>query len=378
MKYREIGKTGIHASVLGLGCMRFPMQENEPTKIDEDRAIEMIRYAIDHGVNYIDTAYPYHDGESEVLVGKALTSGYRERITLITKSPSWLMKTQEDFFTYLDEQLSKLQTECIDIYLLHALDKERWATYQNIGIFDAIEQAKKDGKIKHVGFSFHDEYPVFTEIVDAYDWDVCMLQLNYMDMEEQAGLKGLEYAKSKGLPVIVMEPLKGGMLANPSEDILNLWQTYPEQRTPVEWALRYMANFENVKVVLSGMSSLEQLKMNIEIADQLEVGNLDEAALDLISEVKEKYKSKIQVPCTQCKYCVPCPQGVEIPRIFTMYNRAYTFDTHALVQGHYQTLLTKEAKASNCVSCGICETKCPQKISIMDMLAKISTEFETV
>ena len=376
MKYRVIGKTGLEASVLGLGCMRFPVVGEDASKIKKDEAIEMIRYALDHGINYIDTAYPYHGGESETLVGEALKDGYREKAILITKSPGWLIKTKEDFHKYLDEQLKKLQTDHLDIYLLHALNVNTWATYKEIDVFSAIEEAKAQGKIKHIGFSFHDEYKVFEEIINAYNWDLCMLQLNYMDMEEQAGLKGLKLAEEKGIPVIVMEPLKGGMLANPSQEVSELWETYPEKRSAVEWALRYVSNFENVKVVLSGMSSLDQIKNSISIADQLTVGNLDDAGLELVEKVKEAYKARVQVPCTDCKYCVPCPQGVQIPRAFTFYNRAHIFNQIEAIKGQYNAQVPAEAKAGQCIACGICEPKCPQKIQIIDSLKRVAVAFE--
>jgi len=376
MKTRVIGKTGIEASILGLGCMRLPLAEDGTGKIDKTQAIELIRYAIDSGVNYIDTAYPYHDGESERIVGEALKDGYRDKINLITKSPSWLIKSKEDFHKYLDEQLEKLQTDHLDIYLLHALNRERWDNYLKNGLFEAIETAKKQGKIKHIGFSFHDEFPVFKDIIDAYPWEVCMLQLNFMDMDEQAGLKGLKYAEENGVPVIVMEPLKGGMLATPSDDINALWKSHTEAYSAVEWALRYISNFENVKVVLSGMSNLAQLKENIEIADRLIPDNLDQVALDLVARVQASYKSKIQVPCTQCAYCMPCPHGVEIPKAFTFFNKAHIFNTLETVKADYRSQMSPQSKAENCVACGACEPKCPQKIEIIKMLQKVTTAFE--
>lgn len=375
MKTRVIGNTGIEASVLGLGCMRLPMEKDDAGKIDRPKAIELIRYAIDNGVNYIDTAYPYHDGESERVVGEALKDGYREKINLITKSPSWLIESPEDFHKYLDEQLDKLQTDYLDIYLLHALNRARWETYLKNGLFEAIETAKEQGKIKHIGFSFHDDYPVFKEIIDAYPWELCMLQLNFMDMDEQAGLKGLNYAEENGVPVIVMEPLKGGMLASPSDDITALWNTHTVSYSAVEWALRYISNFDNVKVVLSGMSDLDQLKENIEIADRLTPGNLDQEALDLVTRVQAAYQSKIQVPCTQCGYCIPCPHGVEIPRAFTFLNKGHIFNTLDTMKSQYNQM-SQEAKAGNCVACGACEPKCPQKIEIIKMLQKVATAFE--
>lgn len=375
MIYRTIGKTGIDASVLGIGCMRLPIIDGDSDKIDYKKSTEMIRYAIDHGVNYVDTAYPYHGGNSETFLGEALKDGYRERVTLITKSPTWLLKEQEDFDKYLDEQLEKLQTDHLDIYLMHALGKERWENLKTINVFEAIERAKANGKIKHVGFSFHDNLDQFKEIVDGYEWDLCMLQFNYMDTDEQAGLEGLMYAESKGLPVIVMEPLKGGMLASPPKDVEDLWASHTEKKSPVEWALRYVANFENVKVVLSGMSTMEQLKENIEIADRLLPNSLDEKGLALIESVRETYQSRIQVPCTQCKYCMPCPHGVEIPRAFTLYNRAHIFNAIESIKGQYNTA-SEEAKASNCKECGLCEPQCPQKIEIIRMLKDVANEFE--
>lgn len=373
---RTIGKTGIESSVLGIGCMRLPIIDGDSSKIDEGAAIQMIRHAIDRGVTYVDTAYPYHGGESENVVGKALKDGYRARVTLVTKSPGWLIETQDDFYKFLDEQLEKLQTDCLDIYLLHALNKSRWETYKAIDIFSAIERVKAQGKIKHIGFSFHDEFPVFEEIINDYEWDACMLQLNYLDMQEQAGLRGLQLAEQKGVPVIVMEPLKGGLLASPPIDIADIWKSYDETRSSVEWALRYVANFENVKVILSGMSNLAQIDENLEIANRLTVGNLDAKDLEVVETVRAAYASKVQVPCTQCGYCVPCPQGVEIPRVFNMYNRAHIFDMHDSVKEQYHTNLEDQAKASNCVACGQCEPKCPQNIEIIKMLSRIALDFK--
>ncbi len=368
MKFREIGKTNINASVLGLGCMRLPIIEGNAEQIDEQKAIELIRYAIDHEVNYIDTAYPYHGGNSELIVGKALKDGYREKVTLITKAPSWLMEEPSDFEKYLDEQLEKLQVSCLDIYLLHALDKKRWETYKKIDIFNEIEKMKAKGKIKHIGFSFHDDFETFDEIIRGYNWDVCMIQFNYMDINEQAGLRGVKLAEELGVPMIVMEPLKGGMLATPSDDILELWKQSSRNWSPVEWSLRYIANFKNVKVVLSGMSNLDQLKENIEIADRLEANTLSEEDQATISKVREAYNKKVQIPCTDCKYCMPCPHGVEIPRVFSLYNRGNMFNNFEGVNNNYQSMLKPEAKASNCVACGACEPKCPQHIAIIESL----------
>ena len=376
MIYRTIGKTGLDASVLGIGCMRLPIVEGDSDKIDYKKSTEMIRYAIDHGVNYVDTAYPYHGGNSETFLGEALKDGYRERVLLITKAPTWLLNEQADFDKYLDEQLEKLQTDHLDIYLMHALGKDRWDNLKKINVFEAIERAKASGKIKHVGFSFHDNLDQFKVIVDGYNWDLCMIQFNYMDVLEQAGVEGLKYAESKGLPVIVMEPLKGGMLASPPEDVEALWASHTDKKSPVEWALQYIANFENVKVVLSGMSTMEQLKENIEIADRLLPGTLDDEGLALIERVRATYESRVQVPCTQCKYCMPCPHGVEIPRSFTLYNRAHIFGAIDSIKTQYNSI-AYESKASNCKECGLCEPQCPQKIEIIQMLKEVAKEFES-
>lgn len=375
MRYRTIGKTGIEASVLGFGCMRFPIIDDDSSKIDIPKAKEMLRYAIDKGVNYIDTAYPYHGGTSEAFVGEALSDGYRDKVTLITKSPSWLIETEDDFEKYLDEQLKRLKTSCIDIYLLHALNAKSWANYQKVNVFKAIEKAKLEGKIKHIGFSFHDEYPVFKEIIDAYKWDVCMIQLNYMDTEEQAGMKGLLYAESKDIPVIVMEPLKGGMLASPSEEIAAIWKKETPNRSPIEWALRYLMHFPNVKVVLSGMSTMEQLLENLDISDRLEEGAMTESQLKTVEEVKIAYASKIKVKCTQCEYCMPCPFGVEIPKSFTYLNRANIYNAFEAIKGQYNSMIKEEGKASKCVACGACEPKCPQSIPIIASLKEVVEAF---
>ncbi len=372
MKFREIGKTGIEASVLGLGCMRLPMNGDA---VDESRAIEMIRYAIDNGVNYIDTAYPYHDQTSEIVVGKALADGYREKVNLITKLPSWLITSEDDVMKYLDEQLDKLGTDHLDIYLLHAMNRSRWEVLKEHGIIDKITEMKASGKVKHIGFSFHDDLAFFKEMVDAYPWEVAMIQFNYMDQNIQAGVEGLKYAESKGLPLIVMEPLKGGMLATPSEDIKALWKQVHPERSPIEWALKYVANFENVKVVLSGMSNMEQLKENIEIADRLIANDLSEAELALIEKVRQSYDSKVLVPCTKCGYCIPCPQGVEIPKNFDALNQASIFNQKDKFTKTYEAF-ADEAKAANCVACGACEPQCPQKIQIIDALTKVVDYFE--
>ena len=275
MYYREFGNLGFKISTFGIGCMRLPLLlqpdgSTDPSKIDEDEAIKMIRYGIDNGVNYIDTAYGYHGGNSEIVTGKALKDGYREKVKLATKLPVWLANSYEDFGKLLDEQLAKLQVDYIDFYLLHALNKNSWEKVKDMGVLEFLDKAVEAGKIKHPGFSFHDELPVFKSIIDSYDWKMCQIQLNFLDENYQAGVEGLRYAGSKNIPVVIMEALRGGRLArNIPEDILKVWNSYHIKRSPVEWAFRWLYNFPEVTVILSGVSTMEQLKENIEIFKML-------------------------------------------------------------------------------------------------------------
>lgn len=266
MQYRDFGKTGVKTSILGFGAMRLPIVGEDVSQIDEEKAIEMIRYAIEHGVNYVDTAYPYHMGNSEKIVGKALKDGYREKVFLATKSPVWQVERHEDFERFLDQQLEKLQTDHVDMYLMHALDKERWEKIKALRFFEFFERAKAQRKIRFAGFSFHDKYPIFKEIVDGYDgWDFCQIQLNYMDVNYQAGVRGLKYAASKGLAVVIMEPLKGGKLAKLPQKVQDILKRSGKNWSAVEWSLRWLGNFPEVSVILSGMSTLEHVKENVEI-----------------------------------------------------------------------------------------------------------------
>jgi predicted aldo/keto reductase-like oxidoreductase len=369
MQYRNFTKDNIKVSCLGFGCMRFPILDNDSGKIDERKAIKMIRYAIDNGVNYIDTAYPYHMENSEILVGKALEDGYREKIHLATKNPVWLAKSYEDFEKYLDEQLQKLNTSYVDFYLLHALSKKRWDNIKELDVLKFLDDAKKSGKIKYAGFSFHDELDVFKEIVDSYDWDFCQIQLNYMDYDYQAGEEGLRYAKSKGLSVVIMEPIKGGKLAKtPSKEIQEVWDKAKIKRTPAEWALNWVLNHEEVSVVLSGMSTLEQVKENIKTASHAKPNFLNNDEIKLIEEVRNIYKDKIKVGCTGCEYCMPCPNDVHIPDIFEIYNNLYVYGTEKESINYYKKIKESKNDATKCVECGKCEEQCPQNLPIRKYL----------
>lgn len=384
MQYRQFGKTSEKVSALGFGCMRLPVLDGNPADIDEELATQMIRKAIDAGVNYIDTAYPYHGtgmgqgGMSEPFVAKVLKDGYREKVKLATKLPSWLIKTRADMDKYLDEQLERLQTDHIDFYLLHSLGCHTWPVLKENGVFEFLDQAIKAGKIKYAGFSFHERIGLFKEIVDAYDWSFCQIQYNYLDEEYQAGTEGLNYAAAKGLGIVIMEPLRGGKLAGElPEEALNLFEQSKVQRTPAEWALRWVWNHPEVSVVLSGMSTMEQVIENIKIADQAEPNSLTSEELATISQVKKLYTERIKVNCTACAYCMPCPAGVNIPGCFSVYNEHSVFGgTRERYNFLYNFRIGANAKASRCVECGKCETHCPQGIEIRKNLKQVKELFE--
>ena len=374
MKYRRFGSLDWEVSVLGFGAMRLPIIGKDAYHVDEPKAIEMIRYAIDHGVNYLDTAYPYHEKQSEIIVGKALLNGYREKVKVATKLPSWLVEKPDDFDRFLDEQLEKLQTDHIDFYLLHTLNSTHWPKLRDWEVLNWAETAIGDGRIRYLGFSFHDELAVFKEIVDATDrWTFCQIQYNLMDIEYQAGLEGLQYAADKGLAVVVMEPLRGGQLTSKiPKSVAALWERAPMRRTPAEWALQWIWNHPEVSVVLSGMSTLQQVIENLDTADRSEAGILTDEELNLIDEVREQYRELAPVPCTNCKYCMPCPNGVEIAAILEYYNDSFVFDNPKASRSLYRGL-SEDKRADNCVECFECEEKCPQGIPISEYLKKSHT-----
>ena len=381
MQYRNFGKLQFPVSTFGVGCMRFPtMQTSEgKEKVDEQEAIKMIRYAIDHGVNYIDTAYFYHGGESEIIVGKALQDGYREKVSLVTKCPVWDVEKYADFERFLDEQLEKLQVDYLDFYLMHALDKNRWEKIKALGFEKFYEEAIQKGKIKYRGFSFHDELSVFRSILDEYDrWDMCQIQLNILDHQYQAGVEGLRYAGLKGIPVVIMEPLKGGKLAQKiPADIEAIWEESRTKRSPVEWAFRWLYNFSEVAVILSGVSNMEQLRDNIKIFQEAPAQCMTKEEIKLVDRVREQYESKIKVGCTKCEYCIPCPAGVRIPNIFDLYNQSSMYGSSKEYAMSYQRMMEKNEDATQCVQCGQCENACPQHLPIIQTLQeahKVLTE----
>lgn len=375
MQYRYFTKKQIKVSTLGLGCMRLPILQDDLSKIDEIKASELLEFAIDSGINYIDTAYNYHQGMSEAFLGKALSKSQRERVYLATKSPVWLVEKYEDFERILDEQLDRLKTDHIDFYLLHSLHKKAWDKILKLDVFKFIEKALEKGKIKNIGFSFHDELPLFKEIIDSYPWDFCQIQLNYLDTEYQAGLKGLDYAKSKDIDVVIMEPVKGGRLATASDDIKEIWDESTIKYSPAQWALRYLFNMEGVSLSLSGMSTIDQVIENINIANETTPNSLTPKDLKLIDRVSILYKDKIKVGCTGCEYCLPCPSNVAIPNIFELYNHTYMFDSLDEAKISYKAYKEKNIDASMCIECGACEEICPQHLSIIDSLKDAEAVF---
>ena len=374
MQYRKFGKLDWEVSVLGFGAMRLPVIGNDMANIDEPESTRMIRYAINHGVNYLDTAYPYHAGQGEIFVGRVLQDGYRERIKLATKLPSRMVESAQDFDRFFNEQIRRLQTDKVDFYLLHGLNSHSWTKVRDLGVLRWAEGKIADGLIDYLGFSFHDDYEVFKEIVDAYDnWTLSQVQYNYMDIDYQAGRRGVEYAAGKGLAVVVMEPLRGGRLSRkPPELVAEVWEKATQKRSQAEWALQWVWNQPEISVVLSGMSTMEQVVENVEIADRSGPGKLTADELSLIDRAREAYRGLSPIPCTKCGYCMPCPNGVAIPNIFEIYNDVIIYDDLQGGRFRYQLpgVLGEEQRADHCLECGECLEACPQEIPIPEWLRK--------
>ena len=379
MLYRKMPKTQDELSILGFGCMRLPQKDG---RIDEERAAQQIRHSIDHGVNYLDTAWRYHGGESEPFVGRTLTGGYRERVKVATKLPAWLVKNRADMDRFLDAQLQKLATSRIDYYLVHSLNGNNWDRVAALGVGEFLERAKSDGRIVNAGFSFHGIREDFKRIVDAYPWSFCQIQYNYLDEEQQAGTEGLKYAASKGLGVIVMEPLRGGMLAaSPQPPAIDaLWREAEGGRSPAEWALRWVWNHPEVNVALSGMNDEAQVEENLRTASNAYPGSLPPAEVDLIGRVARKYREIMKVACTGCGYCQPCPSGVDIPGSFDAFNALHTFGNQEArflyVLRGCGALSGQPSYASQCSHCRDCVQKCPQGLEVPELLEEVVREFE--
>ncbi len=375
MEYRKMENLGISTSLLGFGCMRFPT--NADGSINEEEALAMIDRAYQAGVTYFDTAYPYHGGMSEVVTGKALARYPRDSYYLATKLPLWSVKTLEDVDRIFSEQLERLQKDHVDFYLMHALGKDRWQFAKELDVLGYCEKLRAEGKIRYLGFSFHDNYEAFEEIITSYKWDFCQIQLNYMDKDTQATLKGVELAEKLGIPIVVMEPVKGGSLANlPSEGINELFQKVRPGATASSWALRYAGSFDNVKVVLSGMSTMEQVEDNLSTFEGFEPLSDEEQAV--IEKVSDALRSRVQNGCTGCRYCMPCPAGVDIPRCFGIWNQYHIYENVNEARWNWKNGINEANKASNCVKCGKCEQACPQHIAIREDLARLQAELDDI
>jgi predicted aldo/keto reductase-like oxidoreductase len=378
MLYRNVPKTGDELSILGFGTMRLPEKDGT---IDREKATALIRHAIDRGVNYIDTAWTYHSGQSETVVGEALAGAYRNRVRIATKMPRWLVTTREDMDRFLDLQLQRLRTDHIDYYLVHSLLAGNWRALMELGLAEFLDAAQADGRIINAGFSFHDDTETFKEIVDAYDWDFCQIQYNYLDEYHQAGTEGLRYAAERGLAVMIMEPLRGGNLAvRVPPEVSTIWDEAEKKRTPAAWGLRWIWNHPEVTVVLSGMNEISQVDENIETASEGRAGSLTADELAIVRRAADTFQALMSVPCTGCRYCMPCPNGVDIPGCFDLYNSAHLFgDQGPYNDRYFYSSLHRPQKnsgASLCRDCGLCEDQCLQHIEIRKHLKTIEREFE--
>lgn len=364
-KFRDI-----ELSQLGFGLMRLPVLDGDESKIDVHEADRMLHEAFDAGVNYFDTAWPYHSGRSENFAGEFLKkSGLRDRLYLATKLPCWLCESYEDFDRYLSMQLERLGTDHIDFYLLHAMDGQRLTKMIELGFGRFLDEAKRDGRIRYAGFSFHDDYSAFEDVLHSYDFDFCQIQFNYMDEEFQAGLRGLKKAAKMGLGVMIMEPLKGGQLAKkPEGDLKELWDSFDTDETPAELGLRWVLDHPEVTVTLSGMSSPEQVSENLRTARSAGPGELTDRERRMIEELRKFYSDRTAVPCTGCKYCIDCPRGIPIASIFKYWNEARRYGIVDSARKRYRANIKPENRADQCIECGNCEAHCPQKIPVIEML----------
>ena len=374
MQYRTFKKLDREVSLLGMGAMRLP--ETEDGQINEPEAIDIIRSAIDAGINYVDTAFGYHNGKSEGLVGKALRDGYREKVLLADKMPIWLAKDEEHMKEMFQTQLERLDTDYIDMYLVHSVNKPNWKRIKKLNLMPFLEEMKAAGKIKHIGFSFHDSYELFEEVLDSYPWEFCQIQLNYMDKDLQAGVKGLKLAAEKGLSVIIMEPLKGGKLTTGiPPTVQELWNNAPVKRTPAEWGFKWLANMPEVTLILSGMSSGEQLQQNIATVSAADLNVLSDEERELIDKVSDEYNRLIKYSCTGCEYCLPCPQKLKIPDLIDTLNEWNIYGQNPATKMEYIEWVPEGRHASDCISCKACEKKCPQGLPIAQIMKETSEIF---
>ncbi len=387
MQYRTMPNSNDKLSILGYGCMRLPTSigGSASTFIDKEKALKQIRYAIDNGVNYLDTAYPYHLGASESFLGKyVLQDGYREKVNIATKLPCFIINNKEKIEDIFNKQMQKLQVNCIDYYLLHSLDGNAWDDMLSYDIIDFMDKVKREGKVRYMGFSFHGKRNKFKKIVDEYNWDFAQVQFNILDKNFQAGLEGIEYAHSKGLGIIVMEPLRGGSLVGKlPKEVQRIYDNAAIKRSPADWALRWIWNHPAVTVVLSGMNEDVHIKENIKIASEVLPDGLTDSEINIINDVRETYRDLMKVACTGCGYCMPCPANIDIPSAFKNLNNYYMFSKLAAKMSHmrYAGLQTEDGKThwtNSCLDCGKCEIACPQGIKIREEFKHVRKDIEGI
>ena len=366
MQYRTLA--GERISVLGFGCMRLPMRAGEVNELETAR---LLHHAVERGVNYVDTAYSYHDGESEPVLGRALAGGWRDRVLLATKLPSWRASSLDECDRILTDQLERLQTDHLDFYLVHNLIRPRWEQVRDIGVLDWLRDVRSEGRIRHVGFSFHDEIDCFKSIIDAWDWDFCQIQYNYMDEHVQAGTEGLLYAADRDIDVVVMEPLRGGALGRKlPKDLETRRRRLGIEWSPGQLALRWVLDHPEVRVALSGMNRMDHLEENLAVADATPPGGMTGVEREFIATVRDRLHRSMEVECTGCRYCLPCPQGVDIPRVFSLCNDMSLYGLRQRARMFYTHLTPPDQWADRCVECGQCEAKCPQHIPIVRELKR--------
>ena len=371
MNYRKYGKLNYEVSALGMGCMRLPrIYKDGKAYVDLEKAFELIRYAVSQGINYFDTAYGYHNQTSEAVLGEALDGGLRQKVKIATKQPVWAMKTQTDIRRNLENTLKKLRTDYIDVYLIHNINPACWDEVQRRDIYREYEKFRDEGLIKAIGFSYHGDAELFQQVLDAYPWDMCQIQQNFLDTDREATETAYTLAGQKGCALVIMEPLRGGGLAKASSAVQALYDDYPIKRSPVEWAFRHLLDYEPVSTILSGVTTMEQLKENIAIMSQPDAipGCLSAADINLLRNVKAAYDAISIIPCTDCEYCMPCQHGVDIPRVFGLYNDAVRFENFDPSKRGYWFAALMGCDVSRCRECGDCIQKCPQRIDVMSQL----------
>ena len=368
MKYRKFGKLGIELSAFGLGCMRFNGTPAGEFPADVDKAVRLIRQAIDGGVTYLDTAYVYLDKTSETILGKALQDGYREKVRIATKMPLEAVCDRPSMEKLLETELGKLQTDHIDFYLLHGINREKWEKFKSIGAREFLNDMKAAGKIRYKCFSFHGSYEEFAYILQDFDWDMTQIQYNYMDVDHQAGTKGLELAGRLNIPVVIMEGLLGGRLANAPDNVQALYDAFPVKRSPAEWAFRWLCDHPQVATVLSGCNEPEQVEDNLRIFDTVEADCMSQEERELMTQVRQAYLDRTKIGCTRCRYCMPCPNGVDIPGVFSVWNQVSLYGGKPESHWDYQMLREHDTGANHCIGCAACEGKCPQHLPIVEKL----------